>query len=163
MKWIKQDQLRITYGQLRDGRIASPSFRAVALDSRGDAASLSFTLHGMAVDTTAQIGIELRAASTAHLIYVMWRVTEKAPLTVQVKAPLATYLRIKPEHAELVDAPQLGCANKLAARIDGDRLVAWTSERIVWTGMLPLSARLLHGLVGVRTDHVTADITLAAD
>jgi hypothetical protein len=163
MKWVKPEQLRITYGQLRAGRISSPNLRAVALDSRGDAASLVFTLHGMVGDANAHLGVELRAASSCHLIYVMWRVMQRTRLTVQVKAPFATYLRVKPDRAELVDIPLLGCEHKLSARIDGDRLTAWIAERIVWSGTLPPPARLLHGLVGVRADQVAADIALAAD
>lgn len=137
--------------------------RAIALASRGDAASLVFTLHGIVFDPTPQLGVELRAVNTSHLVYVMWRLIPKTQLTVQVKAPDASYLRVKPLHAELVDVPPLGRAQKLAARIEGDRLSAWIENHLVWTGTLPPPARALQGLAGMRADHVAADVALAAD
>ena len=163
MNWVTQDHLRVTHGELREGRIASQALRAIALGSSGDAASLMFTFHGFIGAAGGHLGVELRAANSASLVYVMWRLVGGARLTVQVKAPDHTYLRIKPLHAERVEAPLLGSSHKLAARIEGERLSAWLENHLVWVGKLPPSARALHGLVGLRTDHVSADIALAAD
>ncbi|HEX5062717.1 MAG TPA: hypothetical protein VFV99_25265 [Kofleriaceae bacterium] len=163
MRWVSPEHLRVTHGEIREGRIVSRAMRAVALASRGDAASLVFTLHGIVFDPTPKLGVELRAANTSHLVYVMWRLIPKTRLTVQVKAPDASYLRVKPIHSELLDVPELGRAQKLAARIEGDRLSAWIENHLVWMGVLPPPARALVGFAGMRADHVAADVALAAD
>ena len=162
MNWVNQEQLRVTHGELRDGRIAGRALRAVALGSGGDAASLLFTFHGT-VGESGYLGVELRSANSASQIYVMWRLKPTTRLTVQVKAPDAAYLRIKPLHAELIEPPRPGSSHKLAARIEGERLTAWLENHLVWVGKLPPPARGLQGLVGVRADHVHADIAFAAD
>lgn len=163
MKWVSPEHLRVTHGELRDGRIVSRSVRAIALASRGDAASLVFTFHGIIGDAGGHLGVELRAASMLHLVYVMWRLTPRTQLIVQVKAPDASYLRVKPLHAEYVDVPLPGRSHKFAARIEGDRLSAWVENHLVWTGKLPPPARALVGFAGMRADHVAADVALAAD
>jgi hypothetical protein len=163
MNWVSHEQLRVTHGELRDGRITGRALRAVALGSGGDAASLLFTFHGAIGDGVAHLGVELRSANSASLVYVMWRIAPRTRLTVQVKALDAAYLRIKPLHAERIELPQPGSSHKLAARIEGDRLSAWLENHLVWVGKLPPPARVLQGLVGVRADHVHADIAFAAD
>ena len=163
MNWVNHEQLRVTHGELRDGRVTGRALRAVALGSGGDAASLVFTYHGAIGDDIAHLGVELRSASSASLVYVMWRIAPSTRLTVQVKAPDAAYLRVKPLHAERIGLPKPGSSHKLAARIEGDRLSAWLENHLVWVGMLPPPARGLQGLVGVRADHIHAEIAFAAD
>src|ERR1700741_4696998 len=100
MNWVNHDELQVTHGELREGRITGRALRAVALGSGGDAASLMFTFHGSVGDGVAHLGVERRSANSASLVHVMWRLVPSTRLTVQVKAPDATYLRIKPLHAE---------------------------------------------------------------
>lgn len=162
MRWIATDALWVTHGELRSGRVTSRSVRALALASHGDAASLVFTFHGFVGDVTGQVGVDLRTSGTS-IVSVIWPLMANAHLAVRVRAPEVTYLWINPVHSERIAMPVVGKSYKLSARIDGDRLSAWVGEQLVWFGWLPLAVRALRGLVGLRTDHVSADIALAAD
>lgn len=162
MRWIATDALWVTHGALRGGRIATRSVRALALASHGEAASLVFTFHGFVGDVTGQVGLDLRTSGTS-IVSIIWPLMPNAQLAVRVRAPEVVYLWINPIHSERIPMPTVGSSYKLSAKIEGDRLHAWIGDTLVWSGWLPLAVRPLRGLVGLRTDHVAADIALACD
>ncbi len=172
--------LRVTKGAIRDGAIRDAVVRAQALVAGGDAAELAFTFVGAVARPTPlasgelrhQLGLKLRAANTCNVIYVMWRVAG-GQLAVSVKLnPGARthtdcgargYADLAPALARAVPALALGARHVLAARIEGDALVATADGDEVWRGGLPAAAAALVGPIGLRTDNVMLDaVELAA-
>jgi hypothetical protein len=177
---IAADRLCVTKGTAAvGGKITEPTMRAVALDSGGDAASLSFTYHGDTAvsrdlasgETYRQLGLKLRAKDGCNLVYVMWRVDPKPGIWVSVKhnpgkrnnkeCGTEGYTRIKPaRRADLARVPTLtsGASHTLRAEISGDDLLAWIDDQLVWRGSLPAAARDLSGPAGLRSDNVSFDL-----
>lgn len=168
----------VTHGAMRDLHVSESSMRAFARGSSGEGGALEFTYAGptkqvshlASGDVREQLGLKLRAADGCNLVYVVWRFAPKPELVVQTKinpgahtnAECGTsgYERVKPDRHEAVSRPDPGTKHVLAARIDGDTLVASIDGKVAWTGQLPASARELHGPLGVRTDNVEADLAL---
>ena len=177
---IAADRLCVTKGAAAlGGKVTEPTTRAVALDSGGDAASLSFTYHGETAvsrelasgEAFRQLGLKLRAKDGCNLVYVMWRVDPKPGIWVSVKhnpgkrnhkeCGTDGYTRIKPvRRPALARVPELtaGASHTLRAEISGDDLLAWIDDQLVWRGSLPAAARELSGPAGLRSDNVSFDL-----
>ena len=169
----------VTHGSLRGLHVADASMRAFARGSHGDAGTLTFSYDGptqkvshlASGDVREQLGLKLRAEDGCNLVYVMWRLSPKPEVVVQVKSNPGKhtndecgtngYERVKPERHAKVPRPDAGTKHALAASIDGDALTATIDGKVVWQGTLPAAAHDLHGPIGVRTDNVEATIELA--
>jgi hypothetical protein len=167
---------------LRETRVDDPVVRGFAKGSTGDAAAIDFVYRGKtdtsvplaSGDVRAQLGLKLRAADGCNLVYVMWRFEPKPEVVVQVKSNPGKhtheecgangYTRVKPAKSAKVFPPVVGASHRMWAELDGDSLVAWIDDRIVWQGTLP-DVKDLQGPAGFRTDNVKADLALlvAAD
>ena len=176
------DTLCITKGDVAVAndrtRIEQSVVRGFARGTSGDAAALDFVYRGkteVAVplasgDVRAQVGLKLRAEDGCNLVYVMWRIEPKPEIVVQIKSNPGKhtheecgangYTRVKATKSAKVFPPVPGTTHRMWAEIDGDSLVAWMDERIVWQGTLPDGASKLHGPAGFRTDNVQADVLL---
>ncbi len=91
---IAADRLCVTKGAASIGSpVTQPTMRAIALDSSGDAASLSFTFRGDTAtsrslasgESRRQLGLKLRAQDGCNLLYVMWRLDPAPSLSVSLK------------------------------------------------------------------------------
>lgn len=169
-------QLCVTKGVLSPGgEVDTPTFRAVAPDSSGDAATLDFIFRGPSRDTRAlasgslrqQIGLKLRAADGCNLVYLMWRL-DLGRLEGSIKlnpgahrhaeCGACGYTKIVPSYHVPAPALREGGRHRLLAEIDGDDLRGQIDGQIVWQGTLPYAARTLAGLAGVRSDNLAFDI-----
>ncbi len=176
-------KLCVTRGELAraDGmlEVRVPTMRAVASAGDGDAAALRFVYQGDTDEKALlasgqerhQLGLKLRAADSCNLVYVMWRISPKPGIEVQVKrnpdahthAECGTkgYIKLKAEHPVKLPTLAVGDTHTLRATITGDRLQAWIDDRVVWDGTLDPSVRDLRGPAGMRTDNVHALVELA--
>lgn len=176
------EALCITNGEIGtagdSASIRSPVVRGFAHHTTGEAAALDVVYRGKtdtivalaSGDVRAQLGLKLRAADGCNLVYVMWRIEPAPQIVVQIKANPGKhthkdcgrngYIRVKPMNVGKVFVPSPGSAHRLRAEIDGDSLVAWLDDRMIWQGTLPAAARELRGPAGFRTDNVKADVTL---
>lgn len=181
-----KDLLCVTKGDVQLGAaVASPTTRAVALGTNGDAAAMTFAYRGhtrttkelASGQTRKQLGLKLRAANGCNLVYVMWRTDEgKAPvIDVSVKSnPSARthaecgadgYSKVKASRdARLGLVPVLAAGETytLRAAIAGDELRAWIDDKLVWQGTLPESARAMVGPAGIRSDNLAYDLVAFA-
>ncbi len=177
-----KEPLCVTKGDVQLGaEVASPTTRAVALGTNGDAAAMTFSYRGhtkttkelASGQTRKQLGLKLRAANGCNLVYVMWRTDDgKAPvIDVSVKSnPGARthadcgadgYTKVKSSRdARLGLVPVLaaGETHTLRAVIEGDDLRAWIDDKLVWQGTLPDSARTMVGPAGIRSDNLAYDL-----
>lgn len=172
----------MTTGELVDGRVEVPTFRAVAPAHDGDAAAMRVVVHGETAKARAlasgqhrrQLGLKLRAQDGCNLVYVMWRLDPKPKLEVSVKhnpgartakeCGARGYTKVKPVRTASLPELDDGVAHELRAEIADDILTAWVDERVVWQGKLPASAGELVGPAGVRSDNLAFDLTgLAVD
>lgn len=160
--------------------IDTPTTRAVAPGSSGEAASLKFTYRGESRDTRAlasgqmrhQLGIKLRAADGCNVVYVMWRVEPRSFIEVSVKrnpgmrthaeCGAGGYTKIKPTTTAAVPGFVEGAAHTLEAAIDGDTLTAKVDGEVVWEGTLDPGARALDGPAGFRSDNVAYEAVFSA-
>ena len=167
--------LCVTKGALTGALVDAPTFRAFSRESTGDAAALTFALHGETSTTRElasgalrrQIGLKLRAADGCNLVYVMWRVDPKPMLEVSVKSNPGKhdskdcgangYIKVKPHPT--VHELRGGETHELRADISGDMLTASIDGTVVWHGELPAEARDLEGPAGVRSDNLAYEIT----
>lgn len=183
---IAPEALCATHGALTIKSGAAPTLeireattRAFARTSSGDAAAIAFHYTGptdhvrdlASGAARAQLGLKLRAQDSCNVIYVMWR-ADKATLDVSVKRNAAQrtnaecgtagYHKVKPLASQRVPALAAGTNHRLQAEIVDDTLTAWIDGHVVWTGVLPSSARELQGPVGIRSDNVELELQLSA-
>ncbi len=150
--------------------------RAFARGTSGDAAQISFKYTGDSEGERAlesgelrrQVGLKLRAQDSCNVVYVMWRISPKPGLAVQVKSNPGKarheecgadgYIKVKPAQKLSVPELEVGTSHVLRAEIrSGDELVAWIDGKVAWQGHLPEAARALTGPVGLRTDNVAIE------
>jgi hypothetical protein len=174
---IAGEALCVTKGAARLGeRVTQPTLRAVARETSGDAASLTFTYRGETEHQRAlasgqerrQLGLKLRAANGCNLVYVMWRLDPRPALEISIKynPGMATHKACgangyqKVKHGERSAVPPLviGDTHTLRAEIDGDELTAWIDDQPAWRGTLPDHARELSGPAGLRSDNLAFDL-----
>ncbi len=177
-----KDPLCVTKGDIQLGaEITEPTSRAVALDTNGDAAAMTFTYRGhtqklrelASGQARKQLGLKLRAANGCNLVYVMWRTDDgKAPIIdVSVKSNPGSsthaqcgpdgYTKLKPSRSArlgLVPVLAAGTTYTLRAAIAGDQLRAWIDDKLVWQGTLPDSAATMTGPAGIRSDNLAYDL-----
>lgn len=177
---IAPSSLCITSGELAGARVEVPTFRAVAPGHGGDAASLSFVVRGQSETTRPlasgyerrQLGLKLRANDGCNLVYVMWRLDPKPKLEVSIKRNAGArsnrecgargYTRIKPTQRGALPMLEYGTRYELRAEIDGDSLIAWVDDRVMWRGKLPAEARELAGPAGLRSDNLMFELAAVA-
>ncbi len=177
---IAPSSLCITSGELAGARVEVPTFRAVAPGHGGDAASLSFVVRGQSETTRPlasgyerrQLGLKLRANDGCNLVYVMWRLDPKPKLEVSIKRNAGArsnrecgargYTRIKPTQRGALPMLEYGTRYELRAEIDGDSLIAWVDDRVMWRGKLPAEARKLAGPAGLRSDNLMFELAAVA-
>ncbi|HEY5925774.1 MAG TPA: hypothetical protein VIV11_29005 [Kofleriaceae bacterium] len=163
---------------ITNGTVGAPAVRGYARGSTGDSATLAFTYDGVTATTSAlasgatraQLGLKLRAQNSCNVIYVMWRVSPKSEITVQVKANpgsathedcgITGYTRVKAAVRKPPPALEPNTQHTLAAAIERDELVVWADHEVVWRGTLPAPARNLTGPAGFRIDNVKAKVSL---
>jgi hypothetical protein len=174
---IAHDNLCVTKGTIDRGEVLGvrdPTVRAFARGSTGDAVSMRFVFHGDSAKGRAlssgqmrrQLGLKLRAANSCNVVYVMWRMDPKSVIEVSVKSNPGMrthsecgaegYTKVKPQ--TVAPALESGARHTLAAEIVGDELTATIDGQIAWRGVLPQSARAIHGPAGFRSDNVSFDI-----
>jgi hypothetical protein len=169
---VAPERLHVTRGTIAHGEIRAPTFRAIAPASDGDAGELRFELVGPSERDRAlasgelrrQVGLELRAANTCNVIYVMWRIAPAPGLSVQIKhnpgmrrhgeCGARGYHDVAAAEQVDLPPPQPGRLHALRAEIRGDELVAWVDGTAGWRGALPAIARDLAGPAGLRSDNV---------
>lgn len=172
---VRVDELHVTKGAAPDGKVNSPTFRAVMPGTSGDAVSLAFVYRGWSHamrllasgQERRQIGLKLRAANSCNLVYVMWRM-DPMEVEVSVKANLGKHLhsecgvngytKIHPSYHADVSALVVGSSHAMSAEIVGDELLAWIDGRLVWRGQLPGVVHSIAGPSGIRSDNVAYDI-----
>ncbi len=169
---IAHEELCVTKGTIAGGAIHEPTVRAFARGTTGDAAQLAFKYVGDSEGERAlesgelrrQVGLKLRAADSCNVVYVMWRISPKPGLAVQVKSNpgkhrheecgASGYIKVKPNEKLSVPALEVGTSHVLRAEIRGDDLYAWIDGQLAWHGRLPDEARAITGPAGLRTDNV---------
>jgi hypothetical protein len=169
---VAHEELCVTKGGIAGGTITDPTVRAFARGTAGDAAQLSFKYVGDSEGERAlesgemrrQVGIKLRAADSCNVVYVMWRISPKPGLAVQVKSNpgmhrheecgASGYIKVKPSAKLAVPLLETGSAHVLRAEIRGDELLAWIDGQLAWQGRLPDEAHAFTGPAGLRTDNV---------
>jgi hypothetical protein len=169
---VAHEELCVTKGAIANATITQPTVRAFARGTSGDAAQISFKYTGDSEGERAlesgelrrQVGLKLRAADSCNVVYVMWRISPKPGLAVQVKSNPGMhrheecgangYTKVKPTTKAVVPALEVGSSHVLRAEIRGDELTAWVDGEVAWQGRLPDEARALSGPVGLRTDNV---------
>lgn len=175
--WPAVSSICVTRGALlAGGKIDAPTFRGVALGTTGEGIGIDFVFHGKAAGSRAlasgsfrrQIGLKLRAADGCNLVYVMWRLDPRQMLEVSVKANAGMtthaqcgangYTKVASTYDLAIPTLHVGEKHTLAAQIDGDNLTVWIDGRVSWVGRLPIVARSLHGLAGLRSDNVSYDL-----
>lgn len=172
--------LCVTRGELDGSHVAVPTFRAVAPDSSGDRAAMTFVVRGETATTRAlasgqdrrQLGLKLRAQDGCNLVYVMWRLDPVPKLDVSVKQnPGARtakecgadgYTKVRPlrsyKHVPIGTLDD-GVEHELRAAIDADNMLsAWIDDHLVWRGRLPAAARALEGTAGLRSDNLDFEL-----
>jgi hypothetical protein len=172
---VDHASLCVTKGAIANKAITEPTVRAFALGTSGDAAQLTFTYASDSSEARAlesgevrrQVGLKLRAQNSCNVVYVMWRISPKPGLQVQVKhnpgkvhheeCGIEGYLKVKPAAKIAVPALVVGTTHTLRAEILGDELHAWIDGRLAWRGELPEDARAISGPAGLRTDNVRLD------
>lgn len=177
---IPPASLCVTKGSLAGGRVVAPSFRAVAQGHAGDAAAISVIVRGATVEQRTldsgqlrrQLGLKLRADNGCNLVYVIWRLDPTAKVEVSVKHNAGArtaedcgtrgYAKVKPAFAAAPPPLQDGTAHELRAEIEGDELVAWIDDRMVWRGALPAAAAGLSGPAGIRSDNLELELAALA-
>ena len=173
MPQVALRSLCVTKGSLQSGSVDSPTFRAVALGTSGEAVAINFVYRGRSQQTRAlasgqvrrQIGLKLRAANGCNLVYVMWRLDPKPMLEMSIKhnpgarthAECGAQGYTKLGHAA---APALrsGDQHSMQAAITGDDLLVWIDGQLAWQGTLPAEARSFSGPSGFRSDNLAYDL-----
>jgi len=173
MSPVRLDAVCVTKGSMHNGIVDIPTFRAVALGTSGEAASIDFIYQGHSTTSRAlasgqvrrQIGLKLRAANGCNLVYVMWRLDPRPQIEASVKinpgsrthAECGAQGYTKLGHAA---APMMieGKRHTLQAEISNDELLAWIDGQLVWRGQLPDEARSISGPSGFRSDNVSYTI-----
>jgi hypothetical protein len=174
---VNPDALCVTKGAAAiGGKIIEPTVRAIVRGSSGDAASMTFTFRGdsptvrqlASGQARRQLGLKLRAQNGCNLVYVMWRLDPKPMLDISIKhnPGKAThkecgadgYTKIKPTTSTPVPDLEPGATHTLRAEITGDELQAFIDDKLVWSGVLPETARTMSGPSGMRSDNLSFDL-----
>src|SRR2546421_7153667 len=132
---VPHEELCVTKGAIAGGAIAEPTVRAFARGTSGDGAQISFKYSGDSEGSRAlesgelrrQVGLKLRAADSCNVVYVMWRISPKPGLAVQVKSNpgkhrheecgASGYIKVKPASKAAVPALEVGSSHVLRAEI----------------------------------------------
>lgn len=165
--------LCVTKGALLPGgKIDTPTFRAVALGTSGDAVDLDFVFDGRSAEARAlasggmrqQIGIKLRAANGCNLVYVMWRLDRRQQLDVSAKinpgsrthaqCGASGYTKLIPSYRAAVPDLVVGTRHLMQAQILGGELFAWVDGQLLWRSGLPQEAQDISGPAGIRSDNL---------
>jgi hypothetical protein len=178
---VDHASLCVTKGAIANQSITDPTVRAFALGTSGDAAQLTFTYASDSSESRAlesgqlrrQVGLKLRAQNSCNVVYVMWRISPKPGVQVQVKHNPGKargaecgndgYLKLKPAAKLAVPPLVIGTTHVMRAEIVGDELDAWIDGQLAWHGELPAAAHEIAGPAGLRSDNVKLDaVELAA-
>ena len=169
--------LCVTTGAAKLGtKVDVPAMRAVAKNTDGEAAALTFTFQGetesqkqlASGDVRRQLGIKLRAQNGCNLIYVMWRLDPKPMIYVQTKinpgakdhkaCGTAGYKKVKPADEHTPPELRVGDKHTLRAEITDDTLEVFVDGERHWRGKLPDTASTLRGPAGIRSDNLAFDL-----
>lgn len=178
---VAPDAMCVTLGEvtpLGGGRIrvTGSKVRGYGVRSAGRQAELRFVYRGPSAGVSRlgsgkvfhQIGLKLEAQDGCNLLYVMWRLETGVEVLVKRNPGQSVhsqcgnrgYRKVKPASARPVPRLEPGSAHRLAAELDGTRLVARVDGEPVLeaeVGELGFS-----GPAGFRTDNVEAELELRA-
>jgi hypothetical protein len=162
--------------ELNTFKVETAVFRAYIRQSMGTTAGILFVHLGPTAEevrlasgsAVRQIGLKLLGANSCNSLYIMWRVDETGPLTVQLKhnpgkrwhvqCGAAGYSPLQATSSVQVPAAALGKIHTLTASIQGETLVAAVDGLTVWVGALPPID--FKGPAGLRSDNAIFQFSL---